>query len=730
MVWPGGEDQGSEMGKFSRLDSASFGGEPPRSADSLTDDGPSGTDGQTAASRLLVDQQAGNHSNKGIGTFSPSIGPKRQNIGSFLASFRGTVQHGLPLEIGDTVQILEKCEGWYRGFILKNPNVKGIFPSSYVHLRNAHIKNKGQFETVVPVEDSVITEMTSTLREWGAMWKQLYVRNEGDLFHRLWHVMNEILDLRRQVLVGHLTHDRMRDVKQHITARLDWGNEQLCLDLVPRQEFSMVDPDEISVTELYRLVSRPPPPTSFFPADMGELCGKGEEVKRLLEGQRGQKAEGQLCLDLVPRQEFSMVDPDEISVTELYRLMEHRHRKKETAAPASTHHLFVHVKSLVSANLGEELEVFFHIYDGRENRPLRSGGAKTASVDLPLAPRQRWRLARSHFEASFCPSRVFMDQMGVRPVASVSRRHQCSQCCSFVLRTASQSGGETACNTAERFFVRLNKSGLPKAPEKTERQCTLFVDLGSSDLRKDVYIVVHVVRIGRMGAGEKKNLCSVPYRRPFGCAVVSIADLLTADSKDDHLLKVYACNTESEWSQIHENIIKKANSRYNLSSSNTGLAVALQLLHGDIEQLRREYMVLFTRGVSITRKLGFSDIIMPGEMRNDLYVTLEKGEFEKGGKSVARNVEVAVHVLDVDGQVIKSYVAAGSGEPGSDQYHSLVLYHNNSPRWAEQIKLPIPVDMFRGSHVRFEFRHCSSEYLDPEAPQIRNQVLKPEQFVS
>lgn len=48
------------------------------------------------------------------------------------------------------------------------------------------------------------------------------------------------------------------------------------------------------------------------------------------------------------------------------------------------------------------------------------------------------------------------------------------------------------------------------------------------------------VYAGRMGAGEKKNLCSVQYRRPFGCAVVSIADLLTADSKDDHLLKVYA----------------------------------------------------------------------------------------------------------------------------------------------------------------------------------------------
>uniref|UniRef100_A0A673H0N0 Dedicator of cytokinesis protein 4-like n=1 Tax=Sinocyclocheilus rhinocerous TaxID=307959 RepID=A0A673H0N0_9TELE len=259
---------------------------------------------------------------------------------------------------------------------------------------------------------------------------------------------------------------------------------------------------------------------------------------------------------------------------------------------------------------------------------------------------------------------------------------------------------------SERFFVKLNKNGLPKFPEKTERQCTLFVDLGSGDLRKDVYIVVHIIRIGKR---EKKNTCNVQYRRPFGCAVVSIADLLTADSKDDHLLKVYACNTESDWSQIHDNIIKKVNSRYNLSGSNTGLAVALQLLHGDIEQLRREYMVLFTRGVSITKKLGFSDVIMPGEMRNDLYITLEKGEFEKGGKSVARNVEVTVYALDADGQILKGFVAVGSGEPGGDEYHAFVLYHNNSPRWAELIKLPIPVDMFRGSHVRFEFRHCSTK---------------------
>lgn len=58
-------------------------------------------------------------------------------------------------------------------------------------------------------------------------------------------------------------------------------------------------------------------------------------------------------------------------------------------------------------------------------------------------------------------------------------------------------------------------------------------------------------------------------------------------------------------------------------------------------------------------------------------------------------------------------ISLGSGEPSRSAYHSFVLYHNNSPRWGEIIKLPIPIDRFRGSHLRFEFRHCSSECKIP-----------------
>lgn len=62
---------------------------------------------------------------------------------------------------------------------------------------------------------------------------------------------------------------------------------------------------------------------------------------------------------------------------------------------------------------------------------------------------------------------------------------------------------------------------------------------------------------------------------------------------------------------------------------------------------------------------AFSYLPAPaGEMRNDLYVTLEKGEFEKGGKSVAKNVEITVYVLDIDGQVLKVKVLLIGKLPG------------------------------------------------------------------
>jgi hypothetical protein len=99
------------------------------------------------------------------------------NLGWFAAiyNWKGDTRFGLPLEIGETVQILEESQGWYRGFSTKNRSIKGIFPHSYVHLKPCKVDNEGLFESVVPLEDPVVREVTLVLREWGDIWKKIYV---------------------------------------------------------------------------------------------------------------------------------------------------------------------------------------------------------------------------------------------------------------------------------------------------------------------------------------------------------------------------------------------------------------------------------------------------------------------------------------------------------------------------------------------------------------------------
>ncbi|XP_035768450.1 dedicator of cytokinesis protein 3-like [Neolamprologus brichardi] len=344
-------------------------------------------------------------------------------------------------------------------------------------------------------------------------------KHKVDLFYKVRHVMMELIDLRRQLLSGHLTQDQSRDVKRHITVRLDWGNEHLGLDLVPRKEFEMVDEDQISVSDLYKM----------------HLSSRHSVQQSTTQGDNARQRHGEPCRVPVP------------------------------------HHLLVNLKSFTYNSIGEDTDIFFSLYDLREGKTL-----------------------------------------------------------------------------SEKFMVRLNKNGGPKNPEKVDRLCALFT-------------------------------------------------------------KVYTCNNENEWYQIHENIIRKSSTKYTAPSTNYGLIISLQLLRGDMEQVRRENPLIFSRGVAITRKLGFPDVIMPGDIRNDLYLTLERGDFERGGKSVQKNIEVTIYVLYADGEILKDCISLGSGEPNVPEHRSFVLYHNNSPRWSEVIKLPIPIDRFRGSHLRFEFRHCSTK---------------------
>uniref|UniRef100_F7CV11 Dedicator of cytokinesis 3 n=1 Tax=Monodelphis domestica TaxID=13616 RepID=F7CV11_MONDO len=389
-------------------------------------------------------------------------------------------------------------------------------------------------------------------------------KHKVDLFYKLRHVMNELIDLRRQLLSGHLTQDQVREVKRHITVRLDWGNEHLGLDLVPRKDFEVVDSDQISVSDLYKM----------------HLSSRHSVQQSTSQVDTIRPRHGEACRIPVP------------------------------------HHFFLSLKSFTYNTIGEDTDVFFSLYDMREGKQI-----------------------------------------------------------------------------SERFLVRLNKNGGPRNPEKIDRMCALFTDLSSKDMKRDLYIVAHVIRIDQLRTNLSRSRilhlyfgppCPPMSSLPFTKKIMHLKNTKQILLKVKYYIKLI-CNNENEWYQVHENIIRKSSTKYTAPSSNYGLIISLQLLRGDMDQIRRENPMIFNRGLAVTRKLGFPDVIMPGDIRNDLYLTLEKGDFERGGKDL------------------------GSGEPSRSSYHSFVLYHSNSPRWGEIIKLPIPIDRFHGSHLRFEFRHCSTK---------------------
>lgn len=87
---------------------------------------------------------------------------------------------------------------------------------------------------------------------------------------------------------------------------------------------------------------------------------------------------------------------------------------------------------------------------------------------------------------------------------------------------------------------------------------------------------------------------------------------------------------------------------FNVFTNIPGIVVAFRLLSnpGSISEA-------VGSGATVTAKRGFPDIIMPGDVRNDLYLTLEKAEFERGGKSTAKNVLATVSVHDISGSIIQ-----------------------------------------------------------------------------
>ncbi|SOV06607.1 related to dedicator of cytokinesis protein 3 [Ustilago sp. UG-2017a] len=306
----------------------------------------------------------------------------------------------------------------------------------------------------------------------------------------------------------------------------------------------------------------------------------------------------------------------------------------------------------------------------------------------------------------------------------------------------------------EEFCVILNHRGVPVKDSGGQlgKMRALFTELSASDMQ-GLNIVCRIVRNGGMRVGDIKatplgaagqdqlydrpnsfadpSIGNTPsyrakrmtgdhsFRRPFGCAVLELGqhhhfqtDVACSSTMREHTMPIFIPVNEAAFSTLHQEIIASRTRGFEKSPRADMLAVNVKVFYGDTASIIRENPSLL-QDTPPTARLGFPDVVFPGDLRNEAYIKLWSGEFYPSGNKMAggslRNIQVSAEVRTRDGRVVEDVISRGAGEALLTQFDSLVFYHQNAPTWGELIKLQLPHDIMEDCHIFFSFRHRSTK---------------------
>ncbi|KAI8969583.1 cytoplasmic protein [Trametes punicea] len=554
-------------------------------------------------------------------------------------------------------------------------------------------------DTISGAEQPIIDEIASALREWHALMFQYLAQRD----YRLFHIVREYIEVlhlgRRQLLSQTLSQEETVNLRRECVARLVSGNLLQGLDVIVRH----------------------PTWGGLVNVDVeGEI-----DPRSWMSAVRMYSLQAALAqMDISPPPNHP------------YKIPHYGGSIDYTAAPASGP---LSASVLLSATI-----------------PL-SASVHSAFPDLPR-PRGHSRLIKSLSPSSTSPQRAKFYHVYLDVRAFVASPCGPGETAELIFSLYNKADARFV---SEDFCAILNHNGV-LARDPSARIRTLFTDLVQSDAQDPIYLVCRIVRNGPLkmgsnmgpisessrttiigsnnyGAGALSNdsyprnsTSDAPqqFRRPFGCAVLELTQLSAmaaeqaeVSSTKEHTMPIYVPTNETTFSMLHQDILNHNVREYEKSPRAEMLAVSIKIFYGDAETVVRENSSLL-QDTPLTLRLGFPDVVFPGDVRNELYIKLWSGDFSASQSTNTRrnvanfargqvgsltgNVQVTMEVRDQDGRTIENMISQCAGEPEVTQFHSMVFQRTTQPHFGELVKIKLPLQGAQHWHLFFTFRQRSS----------------------
>ncbi|TRY70430.1 hypothetical protein TCAL_09293 [Tigriopus californicus] len=277
-------------------------------------------------------------------------------------------------------------------------------------------------------------------------------------------------------------------------------------------------------------------------------------------------------------------------------------------------------------------------------------------------------------------------------------------------------------NFIVRHSVKSNGSEVDALNNESPTYQVLFADICKNDIAtKQLFLVCQVVQDGNYNgksiydhpksAKTPKSTQDTNFRKPVGVAAADITKLFSfKQGKNTEFRQIIAPFLASNDNETFDVVLKKLIWDGKVTEENS-LNIAFNISLDDITA-PQDANIMQGR-LALARKIGLPEVILPSDFRNDLFLNISCGDFSRLDKRSDRNVEVVVEVMNDLGQIIEGAISSGvtlghQTRPREDKFTTVVFYHEGKPRWNEIIKISIPVEEFASCHIRFTFRHRSS----------------------